>query len=79
MYNPDQIIYNPDRIMYNPSYLSAELMLPKGGVVVKGHVAVQKDDWDGNPIGLANNNPILDTQSYTVDFDDGDQTKLTAR
>jgi hypothetical protein len=44
------------------NYLSAKLMLPKGGVMVKGHVSVQKRDQDGNPIGLANDNPILDTQ-----------------
>jgi hypothetical protein len=60
------------------NYLSAELMLPKGGVTVKGPVTAQKHDQDGNPIGLANNNPILDTRSYIVDFDDCDQTELTA-
>ncbi len=42
--------------------LSTELMLPKGGVMVKeGCVTVQKCDRDGNPIRLANDNPILDT------------------
>jgi hypothetical protein len=60
------------------NYLSAELMLPKGGVLVKGHVTVCKGDQDGNPIGCANDNPILDTRSYIVDFNDGDQTELTA-
>ncbi len=60
------------------NYLSAELMLPKGGVMVKGRVTMQKCDQDSNPIGLANNNPILDTRSYIVHFQDGDQTELTA-
>jgi hypothetical protein len=60
------------------NYLSAELMLPKGGVMMKGHVTARKCDWDGNPVGRANDNPILDTRSYIVDFDDDDQTKLTA-
>jgi len=61
------------------NYLSAEIMLPRcGGTMVKGRVAARKRDSDGNPIGLANANPILDTQSYVVHFDDGDQTKLTA-
>ncbi len=60
------------------NYLSAELMLPRGGVLVKGRVTACKRDWDGNPIGHANDNPILDTTSYIVDFDDGDQTELTA-
>ncbi len=60
------------------NYLSAELMLPKGGVLVKGHVTSRKRDRDGNPVGRANDNPILDTRSYIVEFDDGDQTELTA-
>jgi hypothetical protein len=60
------------------NYLSAEVMLPRGGTMVKGRVAAQKRDRHGNPIGLANSSPILDTRSYVVHFDDGDQTKLTA-
>jgi hypothetical protein len=60
------------------NYLSAELMLPKGGVLVKGHMTVRKRDRDGNPVVHANDNPILDTRSYIVNFDDGDQTELTA-
>jgi hypothetical protein len=39
------------------NYLSAELMLPKGGVMVKGHITVCKRDRDGNPVGCANDNP----------------------
>ncbi len=46
--------------------------------MVKSHVTVRKPDWDGNPVGHANDNPILDTRSYVVDFDDGNQTELTA-
>jgi hypothetical protein len=60
------------------NYLSAELMLPKGGVLVKGRITACKRDRDGNPCGRANDNPILDTRSYIIDFDDGDQTELTA-
>jgi hypothetical protein len=60
------------------NYLSTELMLPKGGVLVKGHVTARKCDRDGNPVGCANDNPILDTRSYIIEFDDGDQTELTA-
>jgi hypothetical protein len=59
------------------NYLSAELMLPKGGVMVKGRVTVRKHDRDGNPVGRANDNPILDTRTFIVDFDDGNQTVLT--
>jgi hypothetical protein len=59
------------------NYLSTELMLPKGGVLVKGRTA-RKPDRDGNPVGRANDNPILDTRLYIIEFDDGDQTELTA-
>ncbi len=60
------------------NYLTAELMLPRGGTMVKGRLSAHKRDRDGNPVGLANANPILDTRSYIIDFDDGDQTELTA-
>ncbi len=60
------------------NYLSAELMLPKGGVMVKGCMTAHKRDQDGNPVGHANDNPILDTRSYIINFYDGDQTELTA-
>jgi hypothetical protein len=43
------------------NYLSAKIMLPRGGTMVKGRVATRKRDNAGNPIGLANANPILDT------------------
>jgi hypothetical protein len=59
------------------NYLSSELMLPKGGVMVKGRVTACKRDQDGNPVGRANGNPILDTRSCIVNFNDGDQTELT--
>ncbi len=52
--------------------------LPKDGVMVKGRVPASKRDWDNNPVGHANDNPILDTRSYIVNFNDGDQTELTA-
>ncbi len=46
--------------------------------MVKSRVSARKRDRDGNPVGLANSDPILDTRSYIINFDDGDQTKLTA-
>jgi hypothetical protein len=45
---------------------------------VKDHVTSWNRDKDGNPIGLANANPILDTREYTFTFDDGDETVLNA-
>ena len=46
--------------------------------MVKGCVSTCKRDRDGNPVGLANSNPFLNTRSYIVDFDNSNQTKLTA-
>ena len=60
------------------NYLSAEIMLPRGGTMVNGGVTAVKRDRDGNLIGLANSNPILDTRFYIVHFNDGDKTQLTA-
>ncbi len=45
---------------------------------MKGRITSQKWDNDGNPIGLANANPILDTREYTFTFNDGDETALNA-
>ncbi len=60
------------------NYLSAEIPVPQGGTLVKGCVTSWKRDKDGNPIGLANTNPILDTHEYMFTFDDGDETILNA-
>ena len=46
--------------------------------MIKERVSARKRDRDDNPVGLANSNPILDTCSYIVNFDDGNQTELTA-
>ena len=35
-------------------------------------------DNDDNVIGRANENPILDTREYVVEFDDGEQSELAA-
>jgi hypothetical protein len=45
---------------------------------VKGRVTSRKRDKDGNPVGLANANPILDTCEYTFTFNYGDETVLNA-
>ncbi len=45
---------------------------------MKGRVTSRKRDKDGNPVGLANANPILNTHEYMCTFDDGDETVLNA-
>lgn len=52
-------------------YISAEVHLPKNGEEIIGKVVGRKRDHDGNPIGKANNNPILDTRLYQVVFPEG--------
>jgi hypothetical protein len=46
--------------------------------MTKGRVKSRKRDADGNPIGLANASPILDTCKYVMEFDDGDKTIVNA-
>ncbi len=60
------------------NHLNAEISVPRGGTLSKGRVTAQKQDKDGNPVGLANANPILDTREYTFTFDDGDETVMSA-
>jgi hypothetical protein len=46
--------------------------------MIKGPMTMQKQEQDGNPIERVNDNQILDTQFYIVDFDGGDQTEVIA-
>jgi len=41
-------------------------------------VTKRKHDHEGNTIGRANDNPILDSREYNVQFDDGGVSELTA-
>jgi hypothetical protein len=50
--------------------LAAEVSLPKGDLQCIGKVINRKFDVDGNPIGKANANPIIDTRIYEVEFPD---------
>jgi hypothetical protein len=52
-------------------YISVEVLLPKGDEMVLGKVIGRKRDIDDNPIGMANNNPILDARLYEVQFPEG--------
>ncbi len=60
------------------NYLNAEISVLRGGTLSKGRVTARKQDKDGNPVGLANANPIFDTHEYTFTFDDGDETVMSA-
>ena len=58
------------------TYINTELMLPRGSTRPKGRVTGRKRDAGGQVCGQANNNPILDTRTYLVQFGDGEVTEL---
>ena len=58
--------------------MHAEIMLTRRGAMARGCVVTQKRDHEGNPIGRANQNPILDSRQYELEFNDGDVSELTA-
>ena len=58
------------------TYINTELMLPCGSTLLKGRVTGRKRDTGGEVCGRANNNPILNTITYLVQFDDGKVTGL---
>jgi hypothetical protein len=67
--------YNPEG--YN-GCIKSEVILPKGDKFKIGTVVWRKVDADGKPSGLSNNNPILDTREYEVEFADGDVLEYAA-
>jgi hypothetical protein len=51
--------------------ISAELLLPKGDVLMPAKVVARKCASNGNPVGTVHSNPIVDTRVYEVFFQDG--------
>ena len=51
------------------NYIGVEIMIYHGDTVAQGSVGRRKRDVEGNTIGRANSNPILDTQVYEVEFE----------
>jgi hypothetical protein len=79
-YEPEAAM--PEADEYTPEtfdkYISAEVMLPVGGDLKRAKVTARKQDDNGNPVGLAHNNPILDTRLYEVEFPDGSTDAFSA-
>ncbi len=59
-------------------YLTANVLLDRGGEPQLGVVRKRHKGKDGNPIGRSNTNPLLDTREYEVEFPDGSVDVLTA-
>jgi Reverse transcriptase (RNA-dependent DNA polymerase) len=59
-------------------YLSKDVLLPRGGQLVKARVLKRTRDGDGIPKGSRHRNPILDTREYEVEFPDNSVSTYTA-
>ena len=70
--------FTPD--MFDNRYLNMELALPKGDDPNPQLVKVMKRlrDANGIPIGTANDNPILNSRMYKVEYQDGTKALLAA-
>ena len=60
------------------TYIGEEIVLPKGNDMVSGNVKSRVKDFQGQPTGKADKNPILDTRVYNVEFSDGENAELGA-
>ena len=67
----------PTPIPYD-TYIGAKVVLPKGNDMVFGTVKSRVKDFEGQPIGKPDKNPIMDTRVYTVEFSDGEIAELGA-
>ena len=69
--------FDPD--MYADTYVNMELAIPRDGEGPEfARVTKRLRDANGLPIGVANNNPILDTRMYEVEYPDGHTASLAA-
>ena len=49
-------------------YIGAEILLPRGDEMARVHAMAFSHDVNGNIMGRAHTNPILDTRMYQVEF-----------
>jgi len=66
--------------MENDPYITMEMGLPRGedGELHRARVKRRRLDDEGQPLGHANNNPLLDSRQYEVEYLDGTTETLTA-
>ena len=60
-------------------YIGAEILLPRGHEMTRGHVVVQSHDASGSMVARAHTKPILDTRMYQVEFAGGKVAELTTK
>ena len=64
---------------YDDNYLNMELAITRGNDGPEyAQVTKRLKDNNGFPIGIANQNPIIDTRMYEVEYQDGYKASLTA-
>ena len=70
--------FTPDT--YDNRYLNMELAVPRGDSPNPQYAKVTKRlrDADGIPIGMANENPILDSRMYEVEYQYSTKASLAA-
>ena len=72
--------FTPD--VFDDTYLNKEIAIARGAGdsedVQYGRVIKRSRDAEGRPIGTANDNPLLDTREYSVEFLDGHDESISA-
>ena len=74
----DNIVEDADTPALPDNYLNATVDVTHRGELRTGRVIERARDQDGQLIGEANPNPMLDTRKYVIEFPDGDVTEYTA-
>ena len=64
----------------DPPYVGMEMAIARGSEGKMMHATVRKRvrDEDGQPVGIAHTNPMLDSRRYEVEYLDGHVEELTA-
>ena len=62
----------------NDNYVNISVIYPRVNSYSRGKVIGRKIYADGNDVGRSNDNPILDTREYNVEYDDGEVRELMA-
>ena len=62
----------------NDNYVNAQVIFPVVNSYARWKVIGRKRYADGNNVGRKNDNPILETRKYPVEFDDGEVIKMRA-
>ena len=72
VYNNPEVIEEESTPDSYDNYLGMELLMDRGGNTPElARVVKRLCDDDGNPIGTAHENPILDTRMYELEYDNG--------